>query len=545
MSGRKLSAKLQTQVLRKLSSGSQASLSTVDDLIRRRKVPKDLGWQPSLCITRGDETILVHTLLSPDFPAYLARVIEKLRTRGFVKVQILVLARDLILEATEDRPPTPLPAPYAAARVAEQALSLGCGLAFEAEQSVHFVFSDSYSVPRRCRLPAQETGHVPKWLYEQLAASADFSSGLQKLLKRFATNYGRATQNNSIANDREAQLVLRFAKSFAGLDRRFFLPVEWLETLRQFEMSGATHARDHFFHTFNNLFLGFHILGKLFSGRKIISEVDRFIQNDAAVPKVNPWEILWFLTCLFHDPGYTAEKVWANFRFAFGVVPDAGVDDEIPEQMKKQIRNQWDSQYAKPRRDLHNLYNRAVRKWSPPTMPQKSADVFDEAIQKAYFDGRQASHSLISGLKLINGCRTQNVPRTQTFNPATALTACVIAALSMMFHDPKCRSALQAAGIPPIAFESLPYASVLMFVDSLQDDRRDISVDRFRAHGVLSSTDISQQQRTVNAEVCLREVSVKGWPGRIAEYESVMAWINKNSETRFTIDYRSRARLPN
>lgn len=310
-------------------------------------------------------------------------------------------------------------------------------------------------------------------------------------------------------------------------------------------MSGATHARDHFFHTFNNLFLGFHILGKLFGGRKIISEVDRFIHNGAAAPKLNPWEILWFLTCLFHDPGYTAEKVWANFRFAFGVTPDSGDDEEIPEQMKKQIRNQWDSQYAKPRKDLHNLYNRSVRKWRPPTLPHKSADVFDKAIQKAYFDGKQPSHSLISGLKLINACRTQKVPTVAAYSPDTALTACVIAALCMMFHDPKCRSALQAAGIPPIAFESLPYASVLMYVDSLQDDRRDISVSRFAKHGVLTSTDISQEHRRVNAQVCLREVPVKGWPGRIAEYESVMAWINKSSETRFTIDYRSRAKLPN
>lgn len=204
MSGQKLSSKLQTQVLRKLSSGIQASQSTVDALVRRHRVPKDLGWQPSLCITRGDETILVHTLVSPDFPAYLERVIEKLRGRGFTKVHILILARDLILEATEDLPPSPLPAPYAAAGVAEQALSLGCALAFEADRSVHMVFDKSYSVPRRCRRSGHETGHVPKWLYEELATGTGFSSGLQKLLKQFAKNYAHATQKNSIANDRES-----------------------------------------------------------------------------------------------------------------------------------------------------------------------------------------------------------------------------------------------------------------------------------------------------------------------------------------------------
>src|ERR1019366_3277996 len=160
------------------------------------------------------------------------------------------------------------------------------------------VFDNSYVAPRRCARTIKETGHVPKWLYQGLATSKDFSPGLQKLLKRFATDYERATRKESIANDREAQLLLDFARSFAKLDKRFFLPVEQIETLRHFEMSRAGRARDHFFHTFNNLLLGFHILGRLSNGRRVIAEVDRFIENPAKA-KLNPWEVLWFLTCMF------------------------------------------------------------------------------------------------------------------------------------------------------------------------------------------------------------------------------------------------------
>jgi hypothetical protein len=277
----------------------------------------------------------------------------------------------------------------------------------------------------------------------------------------------------------------------------------------------------------------------------VISEVDRFIYSKKTEPRLNPWEVLWFLTCLLHDPGYMAERVWANFRFAFGVVGDASGEEETPDQFKNQIRNLWDSEYAAPRQDLHDLYNRTVRKWTPPTIEKKSADVFDRAVRNAYFDGRVASHGLISGLRLINSCRTQNVPRARKFSSETALTACEIAALCMMFHDPKCRGELQRSGIPPIPFESLPYACVLMYVDCLQDDRRDISISRFDKHGVLVSIEISPQDRTVKAQVCLPEISsIKGWPGRIAEYESVMEWINAESQTKFTIDYRTRANLP-
>ena len=470
--------------------------------------------------------------------------IKSLKTNNYPKVRVLIFARDLGLEATEEVPPTNFPAPYAAAAVAEKALSLGCALAFESERSVCLVFDSPYVRPHRCRGTAQETGHIPRWLFQQLAANRNFSTGLQRLLRRFATDYERATRKSSIVNDREVKLLLDFARGFGSLDKRFFLPVDQLETLRSFEMSRATKGRDHFFHTFNNLFLGFHILGGLSKGKKVLAEIDRSIEDKKSGSNVYPWEVLWLLTCMFHDPGYLAEKFWANFRFNFGIIDDASEDEEMPARIKEQIRDLWDSKYAAPRQDLHDLYNHSVKKWVPPSVIKKNPDVFDDAVRRAYFDGRVTSHSLISGLRLINSCRSQDVPRPKKFNAETALAACVIAALCMMFHDPRARGILRSTGIPPIAFESLPYASVLMYVDSLQDDRRDISKSRFDAHGVLASVGIDVGETTVHAEVCLPEVALKGWPGRIAEYESVMSWINEKSEAKFTIDYRSRAKLP-
>jgi hypothetical protein len=398
MSLGKLSSKSKSQLLRRLSYKGKASETTLEVLISAGKLPQDFGWQPSMCVTRGDETILVHILASSEIPPYLENAIKKLRKDNYENVYVLVVARDLTLEAPEDGPPTRLTAPYAASAVAEKAMGLGCALAFEAEKSVQLVFDGLYQAPPKCAEIGKETGHIPKWLYSGLAARSDFSPGLQKLLKRFAADYDRATRKQSITNDREATLLLDFARSFAKMDKRFFLPVEHLETLRQFEMSGATRARDHFFHTFNNLLLGFHVLGRLFSGEKVIAEPDKFIQIKSKGTKLNPWEVLWFLTCMCHDPAYMAENFWASFRFNFGIGAGAGNDAEIPEQVKEQIRDVWDSQFAGPRQDLHDLYNRTVRKWVPPTIKKKGADLFDDALKKAYFDGRVASHSLISGL---------------------------------------------------------------------------------------------------------------------------------------------------
>ena len=182
MSVRQLSSKSKSQVLRRLSRTSQASPVSLDTLMSDGKLPMDLKWQPSWCIARGDETILVHILASPDLPPYLERAINKLREDGFHNTYVLIFARDLILEATEEEAPTRLLAPYAASAVAEKAMNLGCALAFEAEKSVQLVFDGSYSAPHRCRQNRKETGHIPNWLYTGLAASADFSPELRKLL---------------------------------------------------------------------------------------------------------------------------------------------------------------------------------------------------------------------------------------------------------------------------------------------------------------------------------------------------------------------------
>ena len=44
---------------------------------------------------------------------------------------------------------------------------------------------------------------------------------------------------------------------------------------------------------------------------------------------------------------------------------------------------------------------------------------------------------------------------------------------------------MSEAQVNPIPFQYLPYASTLMFVDAIQDDRRDVSTSRFRQHGEL------------------------------------------------------------
>lgn len=541
-----LSAKQRKALLTALSISEEASIVPLETLIRKKQAPSLLKWAPDACIKRGRDNLLVHVLVSDEFPLYLEGAIAQLNQQRFKRTHVLLLARDVVTETGDDSQRARIAAPIVALRVADRALALGCALAVESDEKVYPVFPENYQPPPPDEC-ADETGHIPKWLYGALAETPAFSPHLNRALKAFAKKYGHATRGLKIVNDTEVQLVTDFARRFARGDKRLYFPIGQLMVLLEFEAAKASRARDHFFHTFNNLFLGFHILGQLYPDDDSIADIDQFIASDRTT-KLRPWESLWFLTCMFHDPAYIAEKFWGTFRFSYGLQQDeASEDEEIPDIVKQKIRDQWDTKFVVARQDLSSLYYTAVKKWTPPSQWKSQwksqRDAFDNAIQKAYFDGRNTSHNLVSGLRLINLCQSHNVPRAREYDSKVALTACEIAALGMMFHDQRCRATLTAGGIPAIAFEYLPFASLLMFVDALQDDRRDISKSRFRKDGVLKGIKYVARRKAVEALVCLREVAVKGWAPRIAEYESVMSWINAKSQIKFRIDYKTEAGL--
>jgi hypothetical protein len=328
----------------------------------------------------------------------------------------------------------------------------------------------------------------------------------------------------------------------AGGDKRLFVPYGLLHLLQHWEQSQIDPVgRDHFFHTFNNLLLGFIVLGGLFGERTPTSLPDRYIADPSGKTLLKPWETLWLLTCLFHDPGYVGEKFWptVNQNLAFKEGRDA--DSPIPDVVIAKLNDAWRQELPEARQDLLGLFRGTTGTWAPISTGEDTSLRFDEALQAAYFGDGKSLHSLLSGLYLIRDCKNNRVKMDDLYDPPIALRACEIAALSMMFHDYRCRRIFRSFGIPPVSFELLPYASTLAFVDAIQDDRRVIGSDPFRRHGILGSLVVGNKK--VTATVCLRELLIEDWPSKIAEYEDVMRWINNVSETKFFIDYRTGARF--
>jgi hypothetical protein len=521
-----------------LPGAGENEIVSLDELITQGLIPADLEWQPNLCLKISDNVVLVHVLADREIPEYVVAAADKVRTASN-KIKVVILARQLLVET--ERSKSFVLAQYAAASVAEQCVKARFGLAFEVNSICYLVFPWEFVVPSSCNLDQEETGHIPRWLIDALAASARFSPFMQDCLRSLKARYVPATSRKKLNYEKECDLLIGFAKAIAKGNRKLYFPLGQLDLLREWELRRANpKARDHFFHTFNNFFLGLYILSNVTRDGEELSDVDSFISTKKKSGKLATWEALWVLTCLFHDPGYVAESYWGTFRFSYGFTENEALEeDEIPKAAAEHIRNAWETEFAKPRADLVDLYDRTIRKWVPPSQ-RKSKHVFDGAMQEVYFDGRSCSHSLVSGLKLIKYCSQSNVPSSH--DPDESVKAANIAALSMMFHDPRCRGILLAQGIEPIPFGKLPYATLLMFVDSIQDDRRSIERSRFKQHGVLSHLAIDEANKRVTAEICLPELAVRFWSGRIAEYESVMKWVNHGSDWEFIIDYKSRTR---
>jgi hypothetical protein len=379
---------------------------------------------------------------------------------------------------------------------------------------------------------------------DSLDGATGFSDHVRRALDTFIRNYRGATGGSGPSYNRECNLLFDFAENLAAGDPRLFFPHGRLQLLKEFESGGANKsARDHFFHTFNNLFLGLIVLSRAFPLRRNNATPDRFLADPQGIARAKFWESIWALTCLFHDPGYLAEYPWCTLALSLGVSASGKDAPPVPDAMKDRLLGALDDEYLESRKDLRQLFTRTCDHWAPGVTGRNAANQFDLAVRKAYYDGERASHSVISGLSLIERCRNDSAVPDEDYDEQVALTACEIAGMSMLFHDMHARETMVAAGVPRIPFEQMPYASTLMFVDALQDDRRDIRTNIFRKHGVLNSLEVNPGHQTVLAKVCLREVAVAGWPYRIAEYDSVTRWINSASDMHFHIDYLSRLDL--
>jgi hypothetical protein len=372
--------------------------------------------------------------------------------------------------------------------------------------------------------PVAASSRVPLDMLTAVAALAELPTELAGSLSALANKYSEALNCNKCDDNWEEKTLLSFAKNVLtqmGLNPTHIKATAMIRTLERDEMGAS---RDHFFHSFQNYFLGLTAIAQL--KREFLSFRTRGTVNW----NVEPADV-WFLTALWHDVGYAGQKYSNLYAGAFGHQED----EEQAEIKIEAIQRLLDRPQAKTGvRTIASLMDRLLRPtnsttgWMPPgdrTLLNEHAKQLESAIHRNI----RKSHGALGAIRLFVDYMDdidQTDPNRQDILKQTVLLACV----SMPFHDfwfrlhvrEECRACRMPVG-------ALPFAALLAFIDSIQDDRRNLEAVK-EAVLILKKLLITPP-RTVAADINIDALTGQQLLDKIMEGRDVLAALDQRNNT--------------
>jgi hypothetical protein len=300
---------------------------------------------------------------------------------------------------------------------------------------------------------------IPDWVIQRLKGAQHLEPRFRSAIISFCKKYENLARLG--VRDEIQERLLR--NTFAALLRtndHFKAEYTPLDFLRFFETNNPRQsARDHYFHTFNNFLLGCIALDECHEAFEQFTE-SSLHGSECSV------EYVWLLTVLFHDVGYPIQKREETNEIIYGV-PGIGV-----EQANAERRQAWDSaQYRSSRTQLVSLYDYLTQvnidaAWSAD--PFGVADhVLDRALERSFFEKGHGAASCMRMLVSFFHKIPAPLARRQFL-----IRHIFLAGLSIPFHDWPVRKFSRELGIQRLRTSRFPFAALLMFVDSIQEDRR-------------------------------------------------------------------------
>lgn len=299
---------------------------------------------------------------------------------------------------------------------------------------------------------------VQEWILQGLTNLPNIQPAFRGVLRHFRRRFLSAVAAG--ANDDVQQSLIR--ECIVNLIRRndrLTGGVAPLEFLRFLEQNLPGKGRDHFFHTFNLLLIGCIVIDRAY-------EAFHRYRQLCCLP--NDWSIeyTWLLTVLFHDVGYPIQRYGDTIELVLGVTA------LTPDEIIAGLRRAWDlPTFRSARAQLVALYEYLTQPsitnaWSVDPFPQE-AHRLDLAFEGAFLS---KAHGLASCMRMLADFY-KSVPAS--FAHHQYLTRHVfVAGLSIPFHDWPVRQSLRENGIGNISTSRFPFAALLMFLDSIQEDRR-------------------------------------------------------------------------
>jgi hypothetical protein len=308
---------------------------------------------------------------------------------------------------------------------------------------------------------------IDRDILAEVAASRRLPRYLRTALRALTADYQALPSNGGSLDDREQSLLRNYSTSILGrmgFDARV---LDATEVIRRLEAAGWGGRREHFFHSFQNYFMGLYA---------VIELKDHFNLSPTATRldwPVDPYHV-WFLTALWHDVGYGIQRLQDMARDVLG----EGFDDDTAETVLESYVQHPVIQDGL--REISSLMchllvpARARTGWMVPGRHDRESR-HERLLRGAMFDNIvNRSHGVASAVRLYFDC-IPSIRRRQANNRRLLQQTLLLACCSMPFHDWRFRKLLRdACGSCLVPTVSLPFAALLAFVDSIQDDRRDL-----------------------------------------------------------------------
>ncbi len=317
--------------------------------------------------------------------------------------------------------------------------------------------------PKNANGKIKKYTRIPLKLIEECAKINKINCQLQKLISDLAHQYRK--NEKDWTDDQEHKCLESFFLSYTaqnGLREKPFKAQEILLRLEKTEMKGI---REHYFHSFQNFFLGLWAIG----------ETSEYFKKWANLSKLN-WnlspEFIWFLITIWHDVGY-CQKILNDIESDVIGIERYDVAEE------RRVSYITHPLVQEGKRYICSLIEHLSKKeagtaWTFPPINgirSKTEQELEEAMCKDFHEG----HGSYSAMRLytdmkrfIDECGEQK--KRNLLHQATLL-----ASASIPFHDWRFREFVrEKCGTCRIPALTMPFAVLLAFIDSIQEDRRSL-----------------------------------------------------------------------
>jgi len=319
-------------------------------------------------------------------------------------------------------------------------------------------FSITSSFNLKCKL-------LPNIL-KYLADCKNLKGEIGNLIRRFSKRYIEKKPEE----DNENEMIKKFLKQILTCDERFKLdadPINFMAEIEKITTNPEDRIRDHYFHAFNTMMLGFMIIDKSYER---FDNLAKKYGDDIIL------EFIWILTSLYHDIGYPALLQQYLICQTYGLEREN--NPTLIDGCVKEVRQGcWNSsEYCFIVKVLNHLFdhitNNKGEKWIFDGFPHPAHSTkFKNNMKTSFIE--EGAHGTAGALRLALLTIKQIKEIKGNKDREFIYRHIMLASISILFHDLKVRDCFRKNSIENIRAEDFPFSILLTYVDVLQDDRRD------------------------------------------------------------------------